>query len=111
MYNSYNKVSDPDKSYEKNIGQDEVTRTTNKLLEDFKQNYVKGSGNDFVSDAITNMIVCCRTYEKIFEGFIIVSQLNKLPQELIEGFVKWSNGQLEELKEKIQEIDKRRDMR
>lgn len=104
-------MSDIDKSYKENIGLDEVTKRTNKLLEDFKHNYVKGSGNDFVSDAITNMVVCCKTYEKIFEGFIIVSQINKLPHELIEGFVKWSNGQLEELKEKIQEIDKRRDMR
>jgi hypothetical protein len=34
-----------------------------------------------------------------------------MPQELIEGFVKWSTGQLEDLKEKIQEIDKKRDMR
>ena len=57
------------------------------------------------------MAVCCKTYEKIFEGFIIVSQINKMPQELIEGFVKWSTGQLEDLKERIQEIDKKRDMR
>jgi hypothetical protein len=34
-----------------------------------------------------------------------------LPQEIIEGFVKWSTGQLEDIIEKIQEIDKKRDMR
>jgi hypothetical protein len=104
-------LSDIDKTYDENLGSDEVAKRTNKILDDFKQNYVSGTGNDFVSDAITNMVVCCRAYEKIFEGFIIVSQINKLPQEIIEGFVKWSNGQLEELKEKIQEIDKKRDMR
>ena len=39
------------------------------------------------------MTVCCKTYEKIFEGFVKISQINKLPQEIIEGFVKWSTGQ------------------
>ena len=39
------------------------------------------------------MIVCCKAYEKIFEGFMVISQINNLPQELIEGFVKWSSGQ------------------
>jgi hypothetical protein len=34
-----------------------------------------------------------------------------MPQELIEGFVKWSTGQLEDLRERILEIDKKRDMR
>jgi hypothetical protein len=57
------------------------------------------------------MTVCCKTYEKIFEGFVKISQINKLPQEIIEGFVKWSTGQLEDIIEKIQEIDKKRDMR
>lgn len=102
---------DNNEGYDESIGLDEVTKRTNKLLGDFKANYVKNNNNDFVNDAITNMAVCCKTYEKIFEGFIIVSQINKMPQELIEGFVKWSTGQLEDLKEKIQEIDKKRDMR
>jgi hypothetical protein len=88
-----------------------VTKRTNRLLNDFKENYVRNNNNDFVNDAITNMVVCCKTYEKIFEGFIIVSQINKMPQELIEGFVKWSTGQLEDLRERIQEIEKKRDMR
>ena len=96
---------------EEKIGKDEVTKRTNDLLEYFKENYIKNNNNDFINDAITNMVVCCRAYEKIFEGFIIMSQINKLPQELIEGFVKWSTGQIEDLKEKIQEIDKKRDMR
>ena len=81
------------------------------LLEYFKESYIKNNNNDFINDAITNMVVCCRAYEKIFEGFIIMSQINRVPQELIEGFVKWSTGQIEDLKEKIQEIDKKRDMR
>ncbi|HEU5119463.1 MAG TPA: hypothetical protein VFT71_00625 [Candidatus Nitrosocosmicus sp.] len=98
-------------TYNDNIGIDEVTKRTNKLLNEFKENYVKNKNSDFVNDAITNMVVCCKTYEKIFEGFIIVSQINKMPQELIEGFVKWSTGQLEDLKERTQEIDKKRDMR
>jgi hypothetical protein len=97
--------------YEEEIVKDEVTKRTNELLERFKENYIKSNNKDFINDAITNMTVCCKSYEKIFEGFIVISQMNKLPQELIEGFVKWSTGQLEDLKEKIQEIDKKRDMR
>ena len=93
------------------FGKDEETKWTNDLLESFKENYIKNNNNDFINDAITNMTVCCKAYEKIFEGFVVISQINKLPQELIEGFVKWSTGQLEDLKEKIQEIDKKRDMR
>ena len=100
-----------DNKYKEEIGKDEVTKRTNDILENFKENYIKNNNNDFINDAITNMIVCCKAYEKIFEGFIVISQINKLPQELIEGFVKWSTGQLEDLKEKIQEIDKKRDMR
>ncbi len=102
---------DNDKSYEDTAGIDEITKRTNRLLDEFKENYIKNNKNDFINDAITNMVVCCKTYEKIFAGFIIVSQRNNMPQELIEGFVKWSTGQLEDLKEKIQEIDKKRDMR
>jgi hypothetical protein len=104
-------LSSDKNTYDNNIGVDEVTKRTNRLLNDFKENYVRNNNNDFVNDAITNMVVCCKTYEKIFEGFIIVSQINKLPQELIEGFVKWSTGQLEDLRERIQEIEKKRDMR
>jgi hypothetical protein len=100
-----------DNNYGDEIGKDEVTKRTNALLESFKENYIKNNNSDFINDAITNMTVCCKAYEKIFEGFIVISQINKLPQELIEGFVKWSTGQLEDLKEKIQEIDKKRDMR
>lgn len=104
-------MTNVDDSYSDKIGIDEVTKRTNKLLDEFKENYINNKNRDFVNDAITNMVVCCKTYEKIFEGFIIVSQINKMPQELIEGFVKWSTGQLEDLKERIQEIDKKRDMR
>jgi hypothetical protein len=104
-------LSSDTNTYDNNIGVDEVTKRTNRLLNDFKENYVRNNNNDFVNDAITNMVVCCKTYEKIFEGFIIVSQINKMPQELIEGFVKWSTGQLEDLRERIQEIEKKRDMR
>ena len=100
-----------DKRYEDTAGIDEITKRTNRLLDEFKENYIKNNKNDFINDAITNMVVCCKTYEKIFAGFIIVSQRNNMPQELIEGFVKWSTEQLEDLKEKIQEIDKKRDMR
>lgn len=104
-------MSSDKNTYDNNIGVDEVTKRTNRLLNDFKENYVRNNNNDFVNDAITNMVVCCKTYEKIFEGFIIVSQINKMPQELIEGFIKWSTGQLEDLRERIQEIEKKRDMR
>jgi hypothetical protein len=97
--------------YDEEIGKDEVTKRTNDLLDRFKENYIRNNNNDFINDAIINMTVCCKTYEKIFEGFIKISQINKLPQELIEGFVKWSTGQLEDIIEKIQEIDKRRDLR
>ncbi|HXS59310.1 MAG TPA: hypothetical protein VN703_00675 [Candidatus Sulfopaludibacter sp.] len=104
MYKDNNK-------YDEEIGKDEVTKRTNDLLERFKENYIKNNNNDFINDAIINMTVCCKTYEKIFEGFVKISQINKLPQEIIEGFVKWSTGQLEDIIEKIQEIDKKRDMR
>ena len=109
--NSTLKLFDNEKRYEEAVGIDEITKRTNRLLDEFKENYIKNNKNDFINDAITNMVVCCKTYEKIFAGFIIVSQRNNMPQELIEGFVKWSTGQLEDLKEKIQEIDKKRDMR
>ena len=105
------KLFNNDKGYDDTSGTDEITKRTNRLLDEFKENYIKNNKNDFINDAITNMIVCCKTYEKIFAGFIIVSQRNNMPQELVEGFVKWSTGQLEDLKEKIQEIDKKRDMR
>jgi hypothetical protein len=104
-------LSNDKNTYDNSVGVDEVTKRTNRLLNDFKENYVKNNNSDFVNDAITNMVVCCKTYEKIFEGFIIISQINKMPQELIEGFVKWSTGQLEDLRERILEIDKKRDMR
>ena len=97
--------------YKGEIAKDEVSKRTNEILDKFKENYIKKDNKDFINDAITNMIVCCKAYEKIFEGFMVISQINNLPQELIEGFVKWSSGQLEDLKEKIQEIDKKRDMR
>jgi hypothetical protein len=97
--------------YDETTKNDEITERTNNLLENFKDNFIKSNSNDFINDAITNMSVCCKAYEKIFEGFIILAQMNKMPQELLEGFVKWSTGQLEELREKIQEIDKKRDMR
>ena len=97
--------------YKGEIAKDEVAKRTNEILDNFKENYIKNDNKDFINDAITNMIVCCKAYEKIFEGFMVISQINNLPQELIEGFVKWSSGQLEDLKEKIQEIDKKRDMR
>jgi hypothetical protein len=109
--NSTLKLFDNEKRYEEAVGIDEITKRTNRLLDEFKENYIKNNNNDFINDAITNMAVCCKTYEKIFAGFIVVSQRNNMPQELIEGFVKWSTGQLEDLKEKIQEIDKKRDMR
>ncbi len=99
------------KEYGEKTFNDEITKRTIRLLEEFKENYIKNNSNDFITDAITNMTVCCKTYEKIFEGFIIMSQMNKMPQELIEGFVKWSTGQLEDLKEKIEEIEKKRDLR
>ncbi len=104
MYKDNNK-------YDEEIGKDEVTKRTNDLLERFRENYIRNNNNDFINDAIINMTVCCKTYEKIFEGFVKISQINKLPQEIIEGFVKWSTGQLEDIIEKIQEIDKKRDMR
>ena len=97
--------------YKGEIAKDEVAKRTNDILERFKENYIKNNNKDFINDAITNMIVCCKAYEKIFEGFIVIAQINNLPQELIEGFVKWSTGQLEDLKEKIHETDKKRDMR
>lgn len=104
-------MSKENKDYLDKVGSDEITKRTNMLLDIFKENYINNKSNNFIKDAITNMAVCCKTFERIYEGFIIMAQMNQMPQELIEGFVKWSTGQIEDLREKIQEIDKKRDMR
>ena len=52
-------MSNDKNTYDKSIGVDEVTKRTNRLLNDFKENYVRNSNSDFVNDAITNMVVCC----------------------------------------------------
>ncbi len=74
--------------YDEKIGKDEVTKRTNDLLERFKENYIKNNNNDFINDAITNMTVCCKAYEKIFEGFVIMSQINRRICKMVYGSIR-----------------------
>ena len=94
-----------------NRDSDEIKVRTKTLLDLFKKNYLASKSNDFTSDAIGNMLVCLSTYEKIFEGFLLVSEKRKMPQEMTDGFVKWATDQLDELKISLNVIYEKRDMR
>jgi len=40
---------DNDKRYEDIVGIDEITKRTNRLLDEFKENYIKNNKNDFIN--------------------------------------------------------------
>jgi hypothetical protein len=93
------------------MDQDEIDKRTKNLLHLFKRNFIESKSDDFVSDALANMIVCNSVYANIFEGYLALAEKRKIPQEMTDGFVKWVTDQLDELKirltEKYQKIDMR----
>jgi len=93
------------------MDQNEIDRRTKNLLDLFKRNFLESKSDDFVSDALANMIVCNNIYAKIFEGYLILAEKRKIPQEMTDGFVKWASDQLDELKIKLTEKYQKTDMR
>ncbi len=93
------------------LDQNEIDRRTRYLLDLFKRNYIESKSDDFVSDALANMIVCNSAYAKIFEGYLVLAEKRKIPQEITDGFVKWVSDQLDELKIKLSEKYQKIDMR
>jgi|SRR5215475_3632741 hypothetical protein len=89
----------------------ELRNRTNALLDLFRKNYLESKRDDFVSDATGNMTVCLSAYTNIFEGFLVMSARNHMPQEMADGFVKWATDQLEDLKIRLNGIYEKRDMR
>lgn len=93
------------------MDQNEIDRRTKNLLDLFKRNFLESKSDDFVSDALANMIVCNTIYAKIFEGYLALAEKRKMPQEMTDGFVKWASDQLDELKIKLTEKYQKTDMR
>ena len=44
------------------MDQNEIDRRTKNLLDLFKRNFLKSNSDDFVSDALANMMVCNSAY-------------------------------------------------
>jgi hypothetical protein len=93
------------------MDQNEIDKRTKYLLNLFKRNFIESKSDDFVSDALANMIVCNSVYAKIFEGYLALAEKRKIPQEMTDGFVKWVSDQLDELKIKLSEKYQKIDMR
>lgn len=93
------------------MDQNEIDRRTKNLLDLFKRNFIESKSDDFVSDALANMIVCNSVYAKIFEGYLVLSEKRNIPQEMTDGFFKWVSDQLDELKIKLGEKYQKIDMR
>ena len=93
------------------MDQNEIDRRTKNLLDLFKRNYIESKSDDFVSDALANMIVCNSVYAKIFEGYLVLGEKRNIPQEMTDGFFKWVSDQLDELKIKLSEKYQKIDMR
>ena len=93
------------------MDQNEIDRRTRNLLDLFKRNFLESKSDDFLSDALANMIVCNTIYAKIFEGYLTLAEKRKIPQEMTDGFVKWASDQLDELKIKLTEKYQKTDMR
>jgi len=87
------------------MDQNEIDRRTKNLLDLFKRNFLQSNSDDFVSDALANMMVCNSAYAKIFEGYLA------LAEKRTDGFVKWVSDQLDELKIKLAEKYQKIDMR
>lgn len=93
------------------MDQNEIDRRTRNLLNLFRKNFLDSKSDDFVSDALSNMMVCNTIYAKIFEGYLVLAEKRKIPQEMTDGFVKWASDQLDELKIKLTEKYQETDMR
>ena len=93
------------------MDQTEIDRRTRYLLDLFRKNFLDSKSDDFVSDALSNMMVCNTIYAKIFEGYLALAEKRKMPQEMTDGFVKWASDQLDELKIKLTEKYQKTDMR
>ena len=93
------------------LDQNEIDRRTKNLLDLFKRNFLQSNSDDFVSDALANMMVCNSAYAKIFEGYLALAEKRNIPQEMTDGFVKWASDQLDELKIKLTEKYQKIDMR
>ena len=93
------------------MDQNEIDRRTKNLLDLFKRNFLQSNSDDFVSDALANMMVCNSVYAKIFEGYLAIAEKRNIPQEMTDGFVKWVSDQLDELKIKLTEKYQKIDMR
>lgn len=93
------------------MDQNEIDRRTKNLLELFKRNFLESKSDDFVSDALANMVVCNTIYAKIFEGYLVLAEKRNIPQEMTDGFFKWVSDQLDELKIKLGEKYQKIDMR
>jgi len=93
------------------MDQNEIDRRTKNLLGIFKQNFIESKSDDFVSDALANMVVCNSVYAKIFEGYLVLAEKRNIPQEMTDGFFKWVSDQLDELKIKLSEKYQKIDMR
>jgi hypothetical protein len=93
------------------LDQNEIDRRTKNLLDLFKKNFIESKSDDFVLDALANMIVCNSVYAKIFEGYLVMAEKRKIPQEMTDGFAKWVSDQLDELKIKLSEKYQKIDMR
>lgn len=93
------------------MDQNEIDRRTKNLLDLFKRNFLQSNSDDFVSDALANMMACNSAYAKIFEGYLALAEKRNIPQEMTDGFVKWASDQLDELKIKLTEKYQKIDMR
>lgn len=47
------------------MDQNEIDQRTKNLLDLFKRNFLQSNSDDFVSDALANMVVCNSVYAKI----------------------------------------------
>ena len=78
------------------MDQNEIDRRTKNLLDLFKRNFLQSNSDDFVSDALANMMVCNSVYAKIFEGYLALAEKRNIPQEiptvLLNGcLISWMN--------------------
>ena len=63
------------------MDQSEIDRRTRNLLDLFRKNFLDSKSDDFVSDALSNMMVCNTIYAKIFEGYLALLKRKKYPRK------------------------------
>ena len=62
------------------MDQSEIDRRTRNLLDLFRKNFLDSKSDDFVSDALSNMMVCNTIYAKIFEGYLAMLKRENTPE-------------------------------